>query len=536
MSARSRWTSVRSQLGSSSTRDVTVSNTGTAALHINNVTISDGQFAITSGDISGTDLAAGASATVTLIFSPSAVGAQSGTMTITSNDPDEGTVNVSLSGTGTEAPKPDINVSPLSVDFGSVPLGSSSTRDVTVSNTGTAVLHINNITISDGEFAINSGDISGTDLAPGASSTVTIVFTPSAVVAQSGTMTVTSNDPDEGSVNVSLSGIGEEGPEILGLDVEPSPVDFGSVEVGATSPEQVVSIKNQSTHDIYIIGVTLTGADAGQFLIVSDGASGHWLHPNDCVTVTVEFKPTSTGGKSADLHITSNDHDIDVPLSGTGIQQNINVNPLSVDFGSVTLGSSFASNVTVSNTGTAVLHIINVTISDSQFAITSGDISGTDLAPGASSLVTIVFTPSAEGPQSGTMTITSNDPDEGTVNVSLSGIGEEGPESLGLEVEPSLIDFGSVAVGATSPEQAVSIKNIGTRDFYITGVTLIGDDAGQFLIVSDGASGHWLHPNDCVTITVAFKPTSTGDKSADLHISSSDRDADVCFAAQAPRP
>ena len=104
----------------------------------------------------------------------------------------------------------------------------------------------------------------------------------------------------------------------------------------------------------------------------------------------------------------------------------ITVNPLSVTFGVVVLGSSSAAqDVTVTNTGNADLFITAITIDNGQFAITSGNISGQTLAPGASATITLVFTPSAVGPQSGALTIAYHDSESGTVPVSLSGVGTE---------------------------------------------------------------------------------------------------------------
>jgi archaellum component FlaF (FlaF/FlaG flagellin family) len=90
---------------SSSTRIVTVSNDGTADLYISGITVDNGQFVITSKNITQT-LAPGASAQIILVFKPTSTGGKSATMAIISDDPDERTVDVKLSGTGTTPPGP----------------------------------------------------------------------------------------------------------------------------------------------------------------------------------------------------------------------------------------------------------------------------------------------------------------------------------------------------------------------------------------------------------------------------------------------
>ena len=71
-------------------------------------------------------------------YSPSDEGADSGTLTIDSNDADRPVVTVSLSGVGVPVREPQIQVSPITIDFGEVFIDSSSPRSVDISNIGTA--------------------------------------------------------------------------------------------------------------------------------------------------------------------------------------------------------------------------------------------------------------------------------------------------------------------------------------------------------------------------------------------------------------
>jgi hypothetical protein len=91
---------------SSSAQTVTVTNDGCSSLTIGSITLGGtnaGEFAIQNDNVSGQTLAPGASATVQVVFSPTSAGAKTATLSIPSNDPDEATVNVALSGTGTQA-------------------------------------------------------------------------------------------------------------------------------------------------------------------------------------------------------------------------------------------------------------------------------------------------------------------------------------------------------------------------------------------------------------------------------------------------
>jgi len=107
------------------------------------------------------------------------------------------------------APEPNISVSPTSKDFGEVTVGSSSSpQTFTVSNVGTATLTITDITISgpgSEEFSMSPYP----DTIPaGDSAGVNVTFSPTSTGGKSATLAVTSNDPDEATVEVSLSGTG----------------------------------------------------------------------------------------------------------------------------------------------------------------------------------------------------------------------------------------------------------------------------------------------------------------------------------------
>ncbi len=190
----------------SASQNVTVTNDGIADLIIGTLTIDNPQFVIISGNITGSIMPAGASANITVRFTPTAQGLQSASLTIPSNDPDENSVTVTLRGTGIA---PDITVVPLSIAFGQVERGTSSViKKVTVSNNGTALLVIGNLTIDNSRFTISSGNISGQTLLPGASTEIMLIFRPATAIAYSAVLAIPSNDPDEITVNVALSGTG----------------------------------------------------------------------------------------------------------------------------------------------------------------------------------------------------------------------------------------------------------------------------------------------------------------------------------------
>ena len=108
------------------------------------------------------------------------------------------------------------------------------------------------------------------------------------------------------------------------ITVTPLALDFGSVAVGTTSEAKLVTIKNDGTTDDLIINnITFTGT---AFQKSSDGCSNTTLPPGQSCTVSMRFKPASTGTKSTKLSIPSNDPDpsenpVKVDLSGIGASE-----------------------------------------------------------------------------------------------------------------------------------------------------------------------------------------------------------------------
>ncbi|MBN2006874.1 MAG: choice-of-anchor D domain-containing protein, partial [Anaerolineae bacterium] len=109
---------------------------------------------------------------------------------------------------------------------------------------------------------------------------------------------------------------------------------------------------------------------------------------------------------------------------------------------------------------------------------------------------------------------------EPTVTVALSGTGST-PE---IDVAPSALDFGEQDVDAgPAVSRQVTVANDGNGNLHVTGITLNGDDASEFVIES-GGEVFTLMPGNTHAILLAFDPSTMGAKSAELQIQSDDDD------------
>jgi len=132
-------------------------------------------------------------------------------ISVQTNDPVSPQVNVAAHIDVTAAP--DIAVSDSALHFGSWFVGEAVRDTVRIENTGTDVLTISDISTNNTDFTV---DMPSVDLSPGASQDIEVTFTPSSVALITGTLTITSNDPDEGVATVALDGEGLD-PPIVGV-------------------------------------------------------------------------------------------------------------------------------------------------------------------------------------------------------------------------------------------------------------------------------------------------------------------------------
>jgi hypothetical protein len=290
----------------SAAQTVTLKNTGTASLSISGIAAS-GSFAETN--TCGSSLAANASCTISVTFTPTAAGALTGAITFTNNaaaSPQQ----VSLSGTATAA-TPAVSFSPTSLAFASQTVATTSTaQTVTLKNTGTASLSISGIAAS-GNFAETTACPSS--LPAGASCAISVTFTPTAAGTLTGSLTFTDNaaaSPQQ----VGLSGTGAAA-ATPAVSLSPTSLTFASQTVGTTSAAQTVTLTNSGAGALSISGIAASGNFAETTACPSSLPAGA-----SC-TISVTFTPTAAGALTGSLTFTDNAaaSPQKVSLSGTAV-------------------------------------------------------------------------------------------------------------------------------------------------------------------------------------------------------------------------
>ncbi len=484
--------------GATSPLTFTINNIGNADLTGLTTAISgtgSGDFSVTTAPVSPVTGPSG-NAILTVTFNPSISGVRNAAITITSNDADEGSFVVNLTGTGTV---PEIAVenylsanltTPSAFDFGSVQVSSPLARTFTIRSTGTATLTGLGVTRSNGgttgQFTLSALSPVGTSIAAGGFATFTVTFTPTSTGAKSAVITIVSNDADENPFEINLTGTGTvpdidvQYPTGTSLTDGSSTVDFSTTPVG-TPVTRDFTIKNLGVNtSLSITGASITTGSS--YFTVTTAPATSVAGPSGSTPMVVRYNPTAFGNHTATLRITSNDPDegtFDIELTGTGQAAEIGVlgdggaaiaDNGTQQFGNVSVSDNRKITFTIQNTGNIALTPVSFSWPNG-----SGDF---DLVspPSPSNSVAITngttqfavnFSPTSGGLKTAVLRITTNDPDEGTYDITMSGSGNtppSGTDAFGYRLIPTPVNAFSLNP-ATDPN-VVNAADLAGDDNY----------------------------------------------------------------------
>ncbi|GGG72546.1 choice-of-anchor D domain-containing protein [Edaphobacter dinghuensis] len=188
-------------VGSTSTMPIQVTNTSATPAIFHSITAT-GDYAVT-GDCpaSGGSLAASTSCTLEAAFTPTQAGTRTGAIAVASS---LSTLALTVPVTGIGA-QSHLLANPASLDFGSLALAASAELTLTLSNSGTAPVTGLHLAVT-GDYAIIS-PCALTTLVAGASCSVTLSFTPTALGTRAGALTITSATNSPTAVPLTGSGV-----------------------------------------------------------------------------------------------------------------------------------------------------------------------------------------------------------------------------------------------------------------------------------------------------------------------------------------
>jgi hypothetical protein len=307
--------------------------TTSAAQNINLTNSGEANLTVTGISLGGTNMAdygqtntcqpvpftlvPGFSCTISVTFKPLATGARTASVSIADNAAGS-PQTVTLTGTGAAGTTPLVTFTPSSLNFANVPINTTSaSQAATLTNTGAAPLSISSIpqptgTVA-GDFAQTNNCPIATNIPVNGTCTITVTFTPTSTINQTGAVPVNDNTPSNPDM-LPLAGNGTA-PEV---NLSATTLAFGNQAHGTTSTAKTVTVENSGSLALSISSITATT----NYNIVNNTcpSSPNTLGPGLTCTFGVTFSPTITGADNGYVMINDNAGDSPqfITLTGTG--------------------------------------------------------------------------------------------------------------------------------------------------------------------------------------------------------------------------
>jgi hypothetical protein len=485
-------------VGSKSTSSLVLNNTGTTNLTVSMLTVTGTDFTV-SGITTPATITAGQSAQATVTFAPATAGSATGGLSITSSDPVTPSVMVPLSGTGSSTATGQLTSSPASLSFGTMATGTSISKQIVLTNTGTAAVSISSVSTL-GTGLTTSGVATPATLNPSQSMTVDASFAPAAAGSITGSIKIVSNAGNS-PLTIPVTGAGAQ----PGLSIAPASFNFGSVVDGQTK-SQTITVTNTGSAALTIADLAVTGnaySAAGLVTPVTIAAG-------NTASLSVLFAPTTAGNQTGAVSISSNAPNSPnvLSLSGTGTAATVTLSssPSSVSFAAVNAGSSSSKSVTITNSGNVSMTISQVSVNAKDFAV-SGMTAPVTLAAGQNAAMSVTFSPTGAENITGNITVASSQGTTAIIPVSGTGL------QAGLTITPGSASFGNVTVGSPTT-QSIQLSNTGTGTLTVTQVSLAGSsfNTGTLALPLN------INAGQSANLSVQFAPTSAGATSGSITI------------------
>ena len=492
----------------------TVANTGGVTLPALSLLLSGlsaGEFSITSNACTGAGLAPGVSCMFQVNFHPTSSGAK--TAQVTAN---AGTATASAALTGAGIAVGALTLTPSTANFGSAAVGTTSPPMTFTATNGTGSTLGPITTMLSGpaanEFTIIGNACTAPSLPAGAACAIQLVFSPVSTGAKTATLTMTGSA--NGSAFTATSALAGTAITSLSLSISPASKDFGPVASGTSGTPQTFLVTNTGAISSGLLTVTVT--NSADFVILMNSCLGVTLAPFATCTVTTNFAPgpATIGLRTGTLTVASAlGASTSAALAGTAVVTSLSLTPISQDFGSVVIGAtSIPATFTATNTGSTTVGPLTAMFTGSavsDFVITANGC--TTLMAGASCMIKVAFVPTAIGPRTAQLTVTTGG---ATATSALVGTGQP---SASLVINPSMGNYGSIPLGSSSSPQVFTVTNNGPAT-GVPAVALGGAAPSQFAISGNTCNASLPTGASCA-IQVLFQPTSVGPQNATLTVS-----------------
>jgi len=126
----------------------------------------------------------------------------------------------------------------------------------------------------------------------------------------------------------------------------------------------------------------------------------------------------------------------------------------------------------------------------------------------------IIFTPTAPGARTATVTVTDDAPDS-PQTIALSGTGTT---AAAATLSSTALNFGSEILGTKSAPQMVMVTNSGSANLTVSTVSMTGTNASDFTMQSDSCTAATVAPGSTCSVALVFKPSLSGIETVTVNI------------------
>ena len=212
-----------------------------------------------------------------------------------------------------------------------------------------------------------------------------------------------------GSEGLAVAGSAIQSVSGPAAQIFPAAQDFGQIAEGQSSATKILAVVNVGSQTLGITGITVSGANAGDF--AESSTCGATLAANANCSISITFTPSLAGAEQAALQVSDNapGSPQTAALTGTGLagRGSVTLAPASLNFGTIAQSTTTSQVVTVTNSGSSALHVSSVALGGSN----PGDFSQTNTCVGnavavqANCTITVTFAPQTQGQRTASLVI-----------------------------------------------------------------------------------------------------------------------------------
>jgi hypothetical protein len=545
----------------------TIYNVGDQDLTISSLTVSGSSFQLTKQAPAVVPF--NSNATFEISFVAPAIGIQTGSVTLKSNDPDEGSYTFAIRGQG-GLPKLRVTGNGATIaapvgaatvangtDFGTVSLGESVTHSFFISNDGVGdmTFSMRQLLVGLGEFAVVAP--APTVIAAGTTAVVSVKFTPRIGGTVTRSVQILTNDPTSISLLIPMKATALA-PEIsiLGNDTQiangatqAKAADgtlMGESSIGVDNLATFYTINNTGEGDLLLGDIVMSNPD--NFSAELWPSNPAKIASGAARSLKINFFPTVAGTFDSTVSIPTNDPakpTFTFVVRATSLSSSLQVGGIvsgdtfpdtsdGTDFSNVLIGTGgLVHNFPLTNAGPGVLQIESVSVSPST-SFTVGQLFKTTLTAGETVQLPVTFDPGVPGGATARISIESASHTPFTFDVKGFGlapalvVGPEGAVIVSGDSTPDTSDgtnFGSVTLGQNSVSHVIPVRNTGNSPLQINSV--VSTNAANFSIASSLPAS--IPPGGTANLTIRFRPVNENELRSTITINSGNPSSDYVF-------